>query len=46
MKTKFDIKARIKATGKEITVYKHREGGYVNSADQTTKYEKDEIEIL
>ena len=45
MKTQ-EIKARVKATGKEIVVYKHREGGYVNSFDLDTKYEKSELELI
>lgn len=41
-----NIKAKLKATGEEIEVYKHREGGYVNAKDFETKYTKQEIEIL
>ena len=45
METKHDIKATLKKTGKQITVYKHREGGYVDSNDMTTKYTTKEIKI-
>jgi len=37
-------KAVLIATGKEITVYKHRERGtWINSADLETEYKPDEL---
>lgn len=41
-----DLKARIVSTGEEVLVYKHREGGYVLSADLETKFTKEEIILL
>lgn len=36
---------KIKATGELVEVYKHRDGGYVNWKDLTTKYESDKVEL-
>ena len=41
-----DLKARIKSTGQLVLVYKHREGGYVLSADLETRFKTEEIELL
>lgn len=41
-----DLKARIVATGEEVLVYKHREGGYVLSSDMETRFTKDQIVLL
>jgi hypothetical protein len=41
-----EFKAVLKATGKEVKVYKHREGGYVDSVDLNTKYKKEELSNL
>ncbi len=44
--TRHDIKAKIKATGQPVTVYRRRSGGYVNSFDLKTRYTKEELILL
>ncbi len=39
-------KAIVKATGKTVTVYRHREGDWVDSSDLDTRYAKNELEFL
>jgi len=40
------MKAKVKATGKEIDVYKLRRGGYCDSSDCKTEYQENELEFL
>lgn len=40
------LKAKIKATGKQITVYKLLSGGYCDYADCATTYRADQLEFL
>lgn len=39
------LKAVLK-TGKQVTVYKHRDGGYVDFTNCSTKYQAHEITII
>jgi len=37
--------AKVKATQEKVIVYKHRDGGYINSADLETYYPVDALHI-
>jgi hypothetical protein len=45
MSTEKTYQATIKATGKSVTVYKHRTRGYVDMADCKTEYSEAELII-